>query len=136
MKKLLFTMVVSFMVGASALAQEVTKEQSLEQRASDLTRSMANELRLNESEYIKLKALNRDRLTRIDETLNRYSNDPGMRQAKLREINANFEANLTPILSKSQREAFMEYKQTNREFKRYAGTEETESEMQTPQDNR
>jgi hypothetical protein len=70
--------------------------------ADELTRQMANRLRLNEAQYIRLKAVNQIKLARTDEIQWQYQQDPTVRQAKLQELEAQYEAECRRILTPSQ----------------------------------
>ncbi|AKQ44429.1 hypothetical protein TH63_00305 [Rufibacter radiotolerans] len=65
---------------------------------------------LNESEYIQIKALNQDRLAKAAEVAKMYSNDTEMRDARLKEIEGNFESDLFKILNARQVDAYAAFK--------------------------
>ncbi|WP_126695577.1 hypothetical protein [Hymenobacter gummosus] len=70
--------------------------------ADELTRQMANRLHLNEAQYIRLKAANQIKLARTDEIQWQYKQDPSTLQAKLQELDAQYEAECRRILTPSQ----------------------------------
>lgn len=70
--------------------------------ATELTRQMANRLRLNEAQYIRLRAVNEVKLARTDEIQWQYQNDPAERQRKLLELDAQYEQECQRILTPSQ----------------------------------
>ncbi|MDX5443623.1 MAG: hypothetical protein LPJ89_07560 [Hymenobacteraceae bacterium] len=112
MKNLFYTIAFSVCLGFAANAQGTSDNQvAIEQKATTMTRQMSNELGLNEMEYIKLKALNREKLKRTAEIETMYSNDPSMKMAKLKELDSNYEEQLLPLLSPKQTEAYAAYKE-------------------------
>ncbi|GGK61689.1 hypothetical protein GCM10011405_07180 [Rufibacter glacialis] len=71
---------------------------------------MMQSIGLNESEYIRVKALNQERLTKAAEVAKMYGSDAEMRDARLSEIESGFEAELFKILNSRQVEAYSEFK--------------------------
>ncbi|TGE04566.1 hypothetical protein [Hymenobacter fodinae] len=71
-------------------------------RIDDLTRQISNQLRLNEAQYIRLRALNKIKLARLDEIQWQYQDDAPTRDAKLMELESQFEAECSRILTPSQ----------------------------------
>jgi len=71
---------------------------------------MTAELGLNESEYIRLKALNRERIVKGDEISEFYSNNPQIKAQKLQELENNFDKKFKAMLSPSQLAAYAAYK--------------------------
>jgi outer membrane lipopolysaccharide assembly protein LptE/RlpB len=79
--------------GASAVSQS---------RLSEITRQMSNDLRLNEAQYIRLRAVNKIKLARLDEISWQYRSNPIEQQARIGELEAQYEAECSRILSPSQ----------------------------------
>ena len=104
LSSLLVVLVCSF-----ANAQTISS--SAEKRITLLTRVMATELQLNEAEFIKLKALNRERVLKSDEVASMYSNDPAILTAKLSEIEADFDKQFTALLNPVQLAAYKTYQE-------------------------
>ncbi|KAA9339786.1 hypothetical protein F0P96_03990 [Hymenobacter busanensis] len=76
--------------------------QSQTVQADDLTRQMANRLHLNEAQYIKLRAANQIKLAKMDEIQWQFQQDPDTRNAKLIELEAQYEQECQRIFTPSQ----------------------------------
>ncbi|QJX48562.1 hypothetical protein HMJ29_17210 [Hymenobacter taeanensis] len=129
MKALLSTIILVVTLVTSASAQ--MKERHAEvpgndapsaARIDDVTRQICNQLQLNEAQYIRLRAINKIKLARLDEIQWQYQDDAAMRTAKLSELESQFETECSRILTPTQLSLYHE------EFKR----EETPS---TPANN-
>lgn len=68
----------------------------------DVTRQMSNQLQLNEAQYIRLRAANKIKLARLDEIQWQFQDDAAMRDAKLMELESQFETECSRILTPSQ----------------------------------
>ncbi|OON69980.1 hypothetical protein [Hymenobacter sp. CRA2] len=107
MKKLLFTLLLGG-VAMSASAQMrdrvagVPTDNVTKAGAEQLTRQMTNRLRLNEAQYIRLRTVNQLKLARMDEIQWQYRNDPKTQQARLIELEAQYEQECRRILTPSQ----------------------------------
>lgn len=108
MKNILLTLGTVILLSITSFAQDLTP--SAEKRVNLLTRVMATELGLNESEYIKLKALNRERIIKSDEIAEMYSNDATMQSKKLNELETSFDKKFRAMLNADQLAAYMAYK--------------------------
>jgi hypothetical protein len=97
---------------------------SLDARVAATTREMSSQLNLNESEYIRLRSLNRERFLKASEITRMYSNDVAMRDKKMNEMQNAYETELQSFLNAKQLEAYSIYKETNANFTAF-GTEET-----------
>lgn len=114
MKNLIFTFaLVLALTSGSAFAQSGN---NLDSRVANATREMSAQLGLNESEYIKLKALNRDRFSRAAQINSMYSNDVAMREMKLNELQNSYETELRAFLNPKQLESYASYKESNANF--------------------
>ena len=115
MKNVLLTaaMVMALSTG-TAFAQ--TASNDLDSRVASVTRDMSVKLGLNESEYIKLKNINREKLVKADEITNMYKNDVSMRNAKLSELQNNYDSQLRTFLNTKQLDAYASYKVSNKNF--------------------
>jgi hypothetical protein len=71
-------------------------------------RTLANQLQLNEGQYIRLRDLSRARQEQIAEINSMYSNDPSMRQAKLQAAQQEFDSQLAQAISPKQFTAYLE----------------------------
>ena len=118
MKSLLLTLTLLLGFATSTLAQKKDKhaempgsEEISEARVADLTRQMCNQLHLNEAQYIRLRAANRVKLTRLDEIHWQYRDDAAQQQAKLAELEAQYETECSRILTPSQLSLFRNQQQ-------------------------
>ncbi|GAB3203176.1 hypothetical protein GCM10027293_32120 [Pontibacter aydingkolensis] len=71
---------------------------------------MVNELRLNEIGYIKLKALNRERMALEEAAKESLKDDLAAQSIKLQEIGSDYDQKLTAMLDASQLQAYAAYK--------------------------
>ncbi|MBC6609719.1 hypothetical protein H8B15_02215 [Hymenobacter sp. BT507] len=116
MKTAFFTLLLTFALASSASAQ---KQQSLlaelpgtneisNERVEALTRAMATTLHLNESQYVRLREANRIKLTRLDEIQWQTRDNVAQQQAQTLELQSQYEAECSRILSPSQLMALRE----------------------------
>ncbi|QHL86290.1 hypothetical protein GU926_02060 [Nibribacter ruber] len=113
MKKFLLS---AMFVGAVLTAQAqtnltgtaATTRAVLSMSATEMARQMYNDLKLNEGQYIKVKALNQTRIDRYSEVERMYSNDPQMRDSKIREIDSQLDEEFAEILTPKQFTAYLE----------------------------
>lgn len=113
MKKIIFTVVYLFVISTYAVAQDIPA--SAEKRIDLLTRVIATELQLNKGAYLKLKALNRERILKSDEATTMYSDDAAILNAKLTEIAADFDKKFALTLNPVQLAAYNNYQQSSTE---------------------
>ena len=90
----------------------------------------ATELGLNESEYLRLKALNRERVIKADELAELYSDNQEVLNKKIYELEVSFDKKFTAILSPSQLAAYSQYK--HRPNAQIALSEDTKPAPRTP----
>lgn len=109
MIKAIFSSLLVVLVCSFANAQSISS--SADKRIALLTRVMATELQLNEAEYIKLKAFNRERVLKSDEVATMYSNDTAILTAKLNEVEADFDRQFSSLLNPVQLAAYKTYQQ-------------------------
>jgi len=76
-------------------------------RASELARRMANEIQLNEREFIVVRQLAVQKIERIDEIKSMYSNDADMMSKKIKEAEENFNYNLRAALNTKQFDSYL-----------------------------
>ncbi|WP_400190991.1 hypothetical protein [Hymenobacter sp. B81] len=79
-----------------------TPSQEVGLNADEMTRQMANRLRLNEAQFIRLKAANQIKLARLNEIRWQYQQDPTAREARLAELEAQYEQECRRILTPTQ----------------------------------
>ena len=115
MKKL-FLSAIAVMALSTVTTFAQTAPQDLEGRVAAVTRDMSVKLGLNESDYIKVKNLNRERLVKADEISNTYKNDVSMRDSKLAELQTTYDNQLSSILNLKQKEAYALYKTSNSSY--------------------
>jgi len=108
MKKLILSLSFFFCLLLTASAQDISS--SAEKRISLLTRVMATELGLNESEYLRLKAMNRERVVKADELAELYSANPEVLNKKIYELEVSFDKKFTAMLNPSQLASYTQYK--------------------------
>jgi hypothetical protein len=108
MKNALLSLALFTLTIFTASAQNISD--SADKRITLITRVMTAELGLNESEYIRLKALNRERIVKGDEISEFYSSNPEMKAQKLAELENNFDKKFKAMLSPSQLAAYAAYK--------------------------
>lgn len=111
MKNFTLTAYFLFALVVTAVAQTGTTNPIVDQVSTELTRSMTTELALNENDYIKLKALNEQRLTNATEAAKLYADDEAMRISRLAEIEADYEEKLFKMLNGRQVDAYAVFKE-------------------------
>ena len=89
---------------------------NLDARVTTVTRSMSAQLGLNEMDYIKLKALNQEHMTKAAEILNMYANDAETREAKITDLQQEYEKQLSALLSPKQMQAYAAYKENKNNY--------------------
>jgi hypothetical protein len=75
---------------------------------SNEVRQLANQLQLNEGQYIRLRDLSKTRQEQITEINSMYSNDPAMRQAKVMAAQQEFDAQLAQAVTQKQFTAYLQ----------------------------
>jgi hypothetical protein len=76
-------------------------------------RSLANQLRLNEGQYIRLRDLSKARQEQIAEINSMYSNDPAMRQAKIQAAQQEFDSQLAQSIGQKSFTAYLQLQGRN-----------------------
>lgn len=109
MKCLLLFVVLLFASAGDVTAQRADRHAELPGstepdpiRVDELTRQMCNLLRLNEAQYIQLRALNQAKLARLEEISWQYGDDLATQRAQLSELEARYEAECSRIFTPSQ----------------------------------
>lgn len=115
MKKVMLTAAMMLALSTTTLFAQ-TASNDLDSRVAAVTRDMSVKLGLNESDYIRLKNINREKLVKADEITNMYKNDMGMRNAKLSELQNNYDTQLRSFLNTKQLDAYASYKSSNSNF--------------------
>lgn len=109
MKLVLSTLFLLVTLATSANAQMKERHAELpgsdgpsEASVDEATRQISKQLNLNEGQYIRLRAANKTKLARLDEIQWQYQDDAAMRDAKLMELESQFESECSRILTPSQ----------------------------------
>lgn len=111
MKNVLLIIFAFFFIDTAALAQSALKlDREAEAHCTEVTRTMARELRLNELGYIKLKELNRERMIATQEVLQNYRNDTHLVEQELEKLALEYDQKLTSFLNANQLQAYANYK--------------------------
>lgn len=124
MKKNLLLILFAFLFAAPVFAQvqpSITSPE-LEKKCTRITQAMAQQLRLTEMSYIKLKALNCERLVQTEAILVTYGDNEKMLREKMEEVELAYEKGITAILTPKQLEAFAEYSKDSSETVFFAST--------------
>lgn len=108
MKKTLLASLFLLFFSLNIQAQQISE--SAEKRIALITRVMAAELGLNESEFIRLKAYNRERIVKGDQIAEFYSNNPLLKAKKLQELETSFDKKFKAMLNPTQLAAYAAYK--------------------------
>ncbi|MBO0359077.1 hypothetical protein J0X19_14045 [Hymenobacter sp. BT186] len=109
MKALFVTLLLVVGMQGAALAQKQDRHAELpgvstvsQARLSAITRQMCNEMHLNEAQYIRLRAVNKTKLARLEEISWQYKDNVVEQQEHIGELEAQYEAECSRILSPSQ----------------------------------
>lgn len=116
MKKILLFTAAALFFSAPSFAQSnmysiFDISPTAEAKCTNITRSMAFELRLNEPEYIKLKELNRQRMVKTDELLQNFGENDPILTEKMKELEFIYEQEISSFLTPNQLHAYSNYKQ-------------------------
>ena len=136
MKKFTLSIAFALSVTFAGFAQEQPTAKGLDSQVTEQTRELARELGLNEREYITLRQLNQEKISKTAEVESMYSNDPSMRDMKIREIDEHFDARLIAVLNPKQQEAYAEYKQESTTPVNIAGAEEDDRSAEEQAEDR
>ena len=75
-------------------------------RVEEMTRQMGQRLQLNEAQYIRLRAVNKIKLARVEEIDWQYQQNPLERTVRLAELEAQYETECSRILTPTQLSLF------------------------------
>ena len=121
MKNLLFTIAFAFSTATTIGFAEAGG--NLDDKVSTVTRNMSTKLGLNESQYINLKALNREKMAKAEEISSMYANDASARAMKISALQVDYENQLQAFLSPKQMESYATYKQNKSNFTAFSADE-------------
>lgn len=110
MKKFTFSLCLFLACTLGAFAQDTPTNEAVDKTTASISRLMAQNIGLNENEYIQVRTLNHERLSRAAEASKNLKGDPENLAAHLRDIDEDFEIKLFKILSNRQVEAYAEFK--------------------------
>ena len=104
MKKI--TLFVCLLLGVqSAVVAAVAKKEgptAIQARATALTRSIADKMRLDEGQYLRVKQLNIRMLTEQEDLKTRFAADPAILDQRLADAQVQYETNLVDLLRPAQ----------------------------------
>jgi hypothetical protein len=103
MKKLITSAFFAFAVLTASASNDKTE---INNHASDIARRMANQIELNELEYIQVKKYTAEKLTRVEEIKEMYSNNLEMMTWKIQEVEAIYSSRIQNLLSAKQLEMY------------------------------
>lgn len=104
MKKLITSALFSFVV---LTASATGNQPDFNEQASDITRRMANQIELNEMEYIQVKKYTTEKLTSVAEIKDMYSNDREMMTRKIMEVENAYTHRIENLLNARQFENYI-----------------------------
>lgn len=112
MKKL---MIILGLASATGLAQakELTTT-ALKQKATAITRAMINDLKLNEHEYIRLKAMNIQKLVALNAILENHGDNPALANTMIQEIELAYHKQLAEVFSTKQMQHYLAWQQASK----------------------
>ncbi|MBC3540093.1 hypothetical protein ACFSC6_16980 [Rufibacter sediminis] len=108
----IFTVSICLVLAFSlkGLGQVAPKNEAVENTSASISRMMVTELGLNEAEFLQIRNLNQERLTKAAEITRKLKDDAPALNASLRDIEEDFETKLFRILTTRQLEAYAEFK--------------------------
>jgi hypothetical protein len=104
MKKLITS---AFLFLLIITAQASTSNDQIQSQAADMARRMANQIQLNESEYIQVKKYTVEKLAAEMQIRDMYSNDTDMMIRKLAENDSTYLLKIESLLNNSQLENYL-----------------------------
>jgi len=112
MKKLIIILGLTSLTGF-AQAGHLTATQ-VQQKATAITRTMAKELYLNENEYIRLKAMNIQKLVALNAILENHGNNPALANTMIQEIELAYHKQLAEVFSTKQMQHYLAWQQASK----------------------
>ncbi|MCA8830103.1 hypothetical protein [Hymenobacter pini] len=108
MKKI--TLFIALLLGLQGVSLANTRGEGtgLQARATALTRSIAEKARLDEGQIVRVKQLNIQMLTEMEDIQSRFAADPAMLDQKLAEAQLRYENTLTALLRPAQLALFQQ----------------------------
>ncbi|TGD80429.1 hypothetical protein [Hymenobacter wooponensis] len=95
------------LVGMQVVALALPKSEgdgttSIKARATALTRTIAEKARLDEGQYLRVKQLNTQMLTEMDDLKSRLAGDPAALDQRMADAQAKYESDLMSLLRPNQ----------------------------------
>ncbi|MFC5269831.1 hypothetical protein [Adhaeribacter terreus] len=103
MKKLITSAFFAFAVLTASASNDLSEINS---QASDIARRMANQVELNEMEYIQVKKYTTEKLIRVAQIKDMYSNDRDMMNKKIMEEESAYTHRIQNLLTAKQFETY------------------------------
>lgn len=110
MKKIICAITIFLALTSTATFAQIIP---LDYLASELTREMSVNLRINDADFMKLRNMNLALLTQETEITEKYKSDFSLQNDKLIEVRNDYETKLRTILNAKQMEAFADFKTKN-----------------------
>ena len=104
MKKLITSAFLMFVLVTANASNDVSQMNNL---ASDIARRMANQIELNESEYIQVKSFTLEKLTQVATIRDMYNNDFEMMVNKINEVENAYTHKIESLLNTKQFENYL-----------------------------
>ncbi|PJJ60309.1 hypothetical protein [Hymenobacter chitinivorans] len=103
MKKAQFFALLALSAQTAAFAgNDPDGPSAIQARATTLTRTMAQQTKLDEGQYLKVKQLNLRMLTELDDLKTRFAADPAILDQQLAGAQTRYEAELASLLRPTQ----------------------------------
>ncbi|MBK0402456.1 hypothetical protein I5M27_05630 [Adhaeribacter sp. BT258] len=103
MKKFITSAFFAFAVLTASASNNIN---DINSQASDIARRMANQVELNEMEYIQVKKYTAEKLVRVAQILDMYSNDRDMMTKKIMEEESAYTHRIQNLLTAKQFETY------------------------------
>ncbi|UOQ70776.1 hypothetical protein [Hymenobacter cellulosilyticus] len=87
---------------AASAANDPDGTAAIQARATTLTRNLAQQAKLDEGQYLKVKQLNLRMLTEVDDLKTRFAADPAILDQHLATAQTRYEAELASLLRPTQ----------------------------------
>jgi hypothetical protein len=108
MKKI--TLFIALILGLQGVSLAAGRGEGtgLQARATALTRSIAEKVRLDEGQFVRVKQLNIRMLTEMEDLQTRFAADPALLDQRLAEAQLQYETALTALLRPAQLALFQQ----------------------------
>lgn len=106
MKKSTSLLCALFMAGAVFATSATAQNNPVASRARVLTQQLAAKVHMNEGQYVKVKRLNMEMLTAVETLKKQFATNPETLDARLAEVQNNYEWDLATVLRPRQMTAY------------------------------